>query len=592
MDLDGWTGDLLIFLVTAGIIVPVFYRARVGTVLAFLIAGVALGPHGLATFADDAPWLRHVTFVEEERVASFAELGVMFLLFTIGLELSLTRLWAMRKLVFGAGSIQTLVTAVAVGGLSLLFDVPPEAAIVFGLGLAFSSTAIVLQLLIQQRRLSGDLGAVTLGILLMQDLLVVPGVILVTVLGDDTSSVGLSLLRGIGLAVAVVTVILAVGQYVLRPLVRLAASTGSREIVLAIAILVAIGGAALTAAAGLSPALGAFLGGLLFGSSEYRHQVEVDIEPFKGLLLGLFFMSVGMTIDLALLGSEFIAVVAAVAALFLLKSVIAAGAARLFGVPVPAAVEAGILMAGAGEFAFVLFTLARREGLMTSSDLGFVATVAAVSMMLTPAVGVLARRVGKRLARNAAPAGQAAARTETDEFSEHVIIGGYGRVGEVVAAVLDATATPYVALDLNATRVSEARAAGRPVIFGDASRQEILERVGAGRARAFVLTADLPAETDRTVAMIRSHWPDARIFARARDVNHARGLSAQGVAAAVPEAFEGSLALADRVLAGIGVSAALAGETIGAARAGALSAGAGNAERHSPPAPVQTPPPG
>lgn len=585
MDLDGWTGDLLIFLVTAGLIVPVFYRARVGTVLAFLIAGVALGPHGLATFSGDMPWLRHITFDDEERIASFAELGVMFLLFTIGLELSLTRLWAMRKLVFGAGSVQTLLTAAIIGGIALLFDVPPEAAIVFGIGLAFSSTAIVLQLLIQQRRLAGSLGAATLGILLMQDLFVVPGVILVTVLGDDSSSVGLSLLRGIGLAVAVVTVILAVGQYVLRPLVRLAASTGSREIVLAIAILVAIGGAALTAAAGLSPALGVFLGGLLFGSSEYRHQVEVDIEPFKGLLLGLFFMSVGMTIDLSLLGSEFLAVIAAVAALFLLKSLIAAAAARLFGIPVPAAVEAGILMAGAGEFAFVIFTLARREGLMTSGDLGFVTTVAAVSMMPTPAFGVLARVVGKRLARTAAP-DTGTVTAPTDEQSGHVIIAGYGRVGEVVAAAIEATSTPYVALDLDASRVTGARAAGKHVIFGDAGRQEILERVGADRATAFVVTADLPAETDRTVAMILKHWPGARVFARARDPDHARRLAAQGAMAAVPEAFEGSLALADRVLSGIGVRAAVVAETIAAARANALSAEEGSAGRHPPPATV------
>jgi CPA2 family monovalent cation:H+ antiporter-2 len=584
MELDGWTGDLLIFLVTAGIIVPVFYRARVGTVLAFLIAGVALGPHGLATLADDVPFLAHVTFVDEERVASFAELGVMFLLFTIGIELSLTRLWAMRKLVFGAGSAQTLLTATVIFGIALLFHVPPEAAIVFGLGLAFSSTAIVLQLLIQERRLTGDLGGVTLGVLLMQDLFVVPGVILVTVLGDDSSSVGLSLIRGIGLAVAMVTVILAVGQYVLRPLVRLAASTGSREIVLAIAILVAIGGAALTSAVGLSPALGAFLGGLLFGSSEYRHQVEVDIEPFKGLLLGLFFMSVGMTIDLGLLGSEFFAVIAAVAALFLLKSALAAAAARLFGIPTPAAIEAGMLMAGAGEFAFVLFTLARGEGLVTSADLGFVTTVAAVSMMATPAFGLLARAVGSRLAR-AGLQNAAAATPPPDELSGHVIIGGYGRVGEVVAAALAATATRYVALDLDANRVAEARAAGRPVIFGDASRQEILERVGAERAVGFVVTADLPAETDRTVAMIRRAWPAAKVFARARDPAHARRLAANGAAAAVPEAFEGSLALADRVLLGIGVPTEAVAEAIDAARADALSAD-GSAGRNPPPAPI------
>ncbi len=571
MDLDGWTQDLLIFLVVAGVIVPVFYRVRVGTVLAFLIAGVALGPGGLGSLVNEAPWLRHVTFASEERVTPFAELGVMFLLFTIGLELSFTRLWAMRKLVFGAGATEVVAATVVIAAVAAAFGVRPSAAIVFGLGLALSSTAIVLQLLSADRRLGTEVGRAVLGILLMQDLMVVPGVILITIIGDEGASITLSLLRGIGLAVVVVLFILVLGRFLLRPLVRLAASTGSREIVLAIAILVAIGAAVITSAAGLSAALGALLAGILLGSGEYRHQVEIDIEPFKGLLLGLFFMSVGMGIDVAFFGQEFFRILAGVALLLVVKAVLVFGVARLFAISRHASVESALLLAGAGEFAFVLFTLARQEALMTSADLRFVTTVAALSMMLTPALGALGWRLEGRVFRSAQKRKDPIATDEEAALSNHVILGGYGRIGEMVAFALEATAIPYVALDLNARRASTARKAGKPVHFGDASRQEMLERVGAARAKAFVLTSDLSAEIDRTVAVIKQAWPEARIFARARDPEHARKLAGQGVFGAVPEAFEASLTLAQRVLLGIGLPDGAVAQAIDDARARAMT---------------------
>ncbi|MGD9738825.1 MAG: cation:proton antiporter [Bauldia sp.] len=570
MDLDGWTRDLLIFLVTAGIIVPVFYRARIGTVLAFLIAGAVLGPGGLGSLVDQQPWLRHITFVDEERVEPFAQLGVMFLLFTIGLELSFQRLWAMRRYVFGAGTAQTLGATVAIGGVAMAFGVALDAAIVFGLGLAFSSTAIVLQLLIQARRLSADVGKATLGILLMQDLMVVPGVILISVLaGEGETSIPLALLRGIGTAIAAVLVIVVLGRYLLHPLLRLAASTGSREIVVAIGILVAVAGAAITSAVGLSPALGALLGGLLLGASEYRHQIEVDIEPFKGLLLGLFFMSVGMSLNFAFLASEILPILAAVVALIVVKLAVVFAVCRVFGLRTPESLEAGFLLAGAGEFAFVLFTLARQEGLMTSADLRFVTTVAAISMMLTPILGPLGTRLSRRMRARVEEHGEQAP-TGTLDTADHVVIGGFGRVGAMVARTLDAASVPYVALDLDPDNVSAARAEGRHVYFGDASRFEILEKLGGSKAKAFVLTSDMPAQVDLAVKAIRDAWPDVAIYARARDPDHGRRLAGLGATAAVPEAFEGSLSLARRVLVGVGVPDELAEEATRAILAEAM----------------------
>lgn len=553
MEFEGWTRDLLIFLVTAGIVVPLFSRIRLGIVLGFLLAGVLLGPGGLGALADDVEWLSYVTFSDDERVAPLAELGVLFLLFTVGLELSVGRLWAMRRLVFGAGMAQILISAVVIAIAARWFNAGPTAVII-GLGLAFSSTAIALQLLIQAKRLGSEVGRTTFGILLMQDLMVVPGVILITVLGGDSEvSEQTAILRGLGLAVGVVGGIVIVGRFVLEPLLRLAASTKSREIIVAIALLVAIGAATLTAAAGLSAALGAFLAGLLLAASEYRHQIEVDIEPFKGLLLGLFFMTVGMGVDLEVVRGELLAVIAAVAALVVVKGAIVYGVVRIFGGSHPTAVEASFLLAGAGEFAFVLFSLARGESLFVATDLDFATTVAAVSMLLTPLLAMVGQRLNSRLARVIEGEGADHAPVEVGELSNHVIIGGFGRVGEMVGTLLETMSTPYVAIDLDARRVASARSEGRPVYYGDIGRQELLERLGGDKAAGFVITSDLPIETDHTVAMIRQIWPNAKIFARAKDPAHAHRLLGIGATDVVPEATEGSLQLAAHVMQGIGL---------------------------------------
>ena len=547
-----WIRELMIVLATAGVVVPLFGRLRFGPVLGFLIAGVILGPGGLGQLSDRVPWLALLTFSDPETVRPFAELGVIFLLFLIGLEFSLDRLWAMRRTVLGIGSLQVFLSMLIIGATAVWTIGGVAVPLVVAMALALSSTAIASQVMIEQRRFAAPVGRLCIGVLLFQDLMVVPIVIIVGLLGGDGVAVPAALLRAVGTAVVAVAVILTVGRFAVTPLMRLAAATGSRELIVAIALFLAIGTGLLTEMAGLSAALGAFLAGMLLGDGEFRHQIEVEIDPFKGLLLGLFFMTVGMSFNLASLQSNLLLLIAAVAALLFFKGVTIYGATRLFGIEPPVAAETAFVLAGAGEFAFVVFTLAQREGVLTPDFYQFLLSVAALSMLATPTMAAVGRRIGARLAARRSSAHHGVG-TGSGALAGHVVIGGFGRVGRAVARLLDATGIAYVALDLNTERVAIARGRGRPVFYGDASRYEILRQVGGASARAFVVTTDRPAAAERMVRAIRMAWPDAAIYARALDPDHAFRLIEAGATSVVPEALEGSLQLGGRVLAGLGL---------------------------------------
>ncbi len=552
MSEGGLFKDLMIVLAVAGLVVPLFGRLKVGLVPAFLIAGVIVGPGGLGGLVDRWPWLAAVTFSDPDRVRPFAELGVLFLLFLIGLELSLDRLWAMRRLVLGLGSAQVVVSAALIAAIAAAYGNRFGMSVAVGLGFALSSTAIVTQVLIEARRLAIPTGRTAFSVLLFQDLMVVPIVIVVGLLGGEEAAVSGAVARAIALAAVAVALIVIVGRFMVGPLMRLAAKTGSREAVVAITLFLAIGMALITGAVGLSAALGAFLAGLLIGESEYRHQVEVDIEPFKGLLLGLFFMTVGMTFNPTVIAAGFVAIVASVIGLLAIKGVVVLVLGRLFRLETAVAVEAAFLLAGAGEFAFVVLTLSRDVGLLQPAERQFFMTVAALSMLSTPALAWMGRKLAEQIARHGETSRHGVGGAAAD-LAEHVVIGGFGRVGRMVAEILDAERIPYVALDLDANVVRAERAAGRPVFYGDASRREILQRVGGANARAFVVTTDAAEAEERMVRAIRSAWPDAVIHARAKDATHACRLTEIGVASAVPETLEGSLQLAGRVLAGEGL---------------------------------------
>ncbi len=547
--------EAIVFLVAAGVVVPLLHRLRVGSVLGYLIVGGVIGPFGLGLWASAYPPLAAVVITDLDGVQALAELGVLFLLFTIGLELSLDRLWAMRRLVFGLGSLQVLITGGIIGAIAWQFGNSVPASIVLGACLALSSTAIVMQILLQKRRLATPLGRASFAILLMQDLAVVPILFVVGVLGAKVEgSIGLELALALGKAVLTIGAIYLVGRLVLRPVLRLVAQARSPEMFMAAVLLAVVGIATITGFAGLSMPLGAFLAGLLLAETEFRHEIEVDIEPFKGLLLGLFFMSVGMGIDWRVVADEPFWIAGGVVGLFALKSTITAGLCLAFGVPRAAALETGLLLGQGGEFAFIVVGLAMSLALL-SADVGqYMLIVTGLTMLATPLVAAAAARLAARLAHHdtaSAAEGDLAAVATIDG---HVVIAGFGRVGRLVAATLQAEALPFLALDNDAAAVARERASGLPVFFGDASRLEMLVRAHVERAGAVVVTLDDPASAERIVGAVHGAWPAIPIYARARDAAHAARLTAAGASVAVPLPTEASLQLAGRVLVGLGLS--------------------------------------
>ena len=562
--------EVVVFLVAAGVVLPIMHRLRINPILGYLVIGAAIGPFGLGLLADDLPWLGYAVISDIEGVKALAELGVIFLLFMIGLELSFDRLWRMRRLVFGLGGAQVVVTGIAIGAIAWAWGNDPAASVVLGACLALSSTAIVMQLLIDRRQLGSPVGRASFSILLFQDLAVVPILFLLGVLGADTEGGGslwLSLLWALAKAAGAVAVILVVGRLVIRPVFRLVSAARSRELFMAVTLLTVIGTAAATGAAGLSMALGAFLAGLLLAETEYRHEIEVDLEPFKGLLLGLFFMSVGMGVDLRAVADQLFWVLASVVGLYLLKTALATALALAFRLPRATAVESGLLLGQGGEFAFLVVGMAIALGVIPRDIAQFMLIVVGLTMMVTPIVSVLARQLGAALSRTDAARPSEGGLAELAEAEGHVIIAGYGRVGALLGEILDQQQIPNVALDLDSEAVTRQRKAGVPVYYGDATRAEILKRAGAEHAQALVLTMDSSRAASRAATEARRHWPDLPIYARARDVAHAKDLMGAGATLAVPENLEVSLQMAEEVLQGVGVTTDAARQLIAERRA-------------------------
>jgi CPA2 family monovalent cation:H+ antiporter-2 len=550
---DGLKG-LIIFLVVAGVIVPLFHRARIGTVLGFLVAGMALGPHGIGRFIGTLPWLHYVTFDDPQRGEGLAEFGIIILLFLLGLELSLQRLWHLRRYVLGVGLAQVALTTVAIGLTVRFAGGGPPAGVVLGLCLALSSTAIVMQLLIEQHRVALPVGRVALSVLLFQDLMVVPILFIVGRLGGGTSEnirqAGiLPLIAPFAEALAAVIAIMLVGRFVLRPLLHAALRTGSRDLIMAITLLILIAASMATGAAGLSVALGAFLAGLLLSDSEARHHIEVDLEPFKGLLLGIFFITVGTRLDVAAIAADALWIAFAVLVLMGGKAAILYVGARLFGVPRSVAAEVALLLAQAGEFGFVVLGVAQTSALLSPRLGSGAVAVVGISMLMTPLAAYAGRLLAGRL--KTVDHGRHAPTGDVAEFGNHVVIGGLGRVGQLIVRALEAEYVPYVGLDADGEMIGRLRAEGHSAYFGDAARLEMLEKIGARNARAFVVTVNDPLAAERMVAAARQIQPNALVFARAADKAHAARLIALGAVSVIPETVEASLQLAARLLTGL-----------------------------------------
>jgi monovalent cation:proton antiporter-2 (CPA2) family protein len=532
----------------AAIVVPVFHRFKMSPVLGFLLAGVVIGPFGLAII-DRA-----------EDVKTLAEFGIIFLLFLIGLELSFDRLWTMRRLVFGLGAAQVVVTGCVIGLIAWAWGNAVQTSIILGACLALSSTAVVIQLLSERGEFSSHFGRSTFGILLFQDLAVVPILVLVTVLGSGgEASLVKSLGFAAGKAVLAIGIIVVLGRLLLRPLFRLVTRTRIPELFVALTLLAVIGTAVLTGLSGLSMALGAFLAGLLIAETEFRHQVEIDIQPFKGLLLGVFFLSVGMGIDITAVADQVFWVAGAVAGLIIIKALIATGLCLIFGLSRSIAIQTGLYLGQAGEFAFVVVGLALTFSLVPIPVGQFMLIVASLSMVVTPLVAYLGRRLGERLATQDAAAqlgpDQAKAEDTATGHASHVIIAGFGRVGQTVAKLLKEQNIPFTALDLDAQRIAACRNQGLPVFYGDARRADVLARVGAAEASSIVITLDEPAAASQAITNFRRQWPEVPIYARARDMAASVTLRELGADHVVPETVESSLQLSTQLLSGLGFPA-------------------------------------
>jgi CPA2 family monovalent cation:H+ antiporter-2 len=563
--------DAFVFLAAAGLVIPVMKRVRLNPILGFLLIGLVLGPHGLARLAIDFPWLSHVLITDVEGVRAVAELGVVFLLFMIGIELSIDRLVALHRLVFGLGTLQILVTALIVGAVAHAFDNSVEASIVLGLCLALSSTAFVVQLLTDQGRFGTAVGRGSFAILLAQDLAVVPILLLVGALGDASDSILGSLAFATLGAAVVITAILLIGRRVVRPLFRMAGSARSPEVFMAATLLLILGSAVFTDAVGLSPALGAFIAGLLIAETEYRHEIHANIEPFKGLLLGLFFISIGMYMDLGELFRQPALILMSVVGLFTIKAAVVFVLARAFRQRNADAVEMGLLLGEGGEFAFAIIGFAASVALLPEATAQFMLLVVTATLFVTPAAARFARAAARRLEPPAAPDRADDVRLPTG-IEGHVVIAGYGRLGRLIADILERQRIGHVAVDLDVERVAEMRAQGAPVFVGDASRATLLHNLKLDAAAALVVTMNDAAAAERVVAAARALRRDLPILARARDNAHAVNLMSAGATRVVPEVVEAGLQLGHLLLDQVGVPADASREIIELERSNAEQA--------------------
>jgi len=554
IDLQSYQEPIL-FLATAGIVVPLFHRLRISPVLGFLAAGALLGPYGLGRLMPTYPWINWITFTNPEGTSRLAEFGVVFLLFTIGIELSWQRLRTLRRLVFGFGSLQVLLGALVLGLAFYAFRTVGTitAATIVGLALALSSTAIVIPVLAEQKRLNTAAGRASFSALLFQDLLVAPILFAIAVLDTSKpevtpSSFAILILQ----AVIALVLIIGLGRLMLRPFFQLVSTTKSPELFMAACLLVVMVTSLIAAVSGLSMALGAFIAGILLSETEYRRAVDVTIQPFKGLLLGVFFVSVGMSLDLFRFLEAPILILSLAATVIIIKGVTIVAIGRPYGLNTAEAAETGLLLGPGGEFGLVILGSAMIAGLVPAGIGQNLLLVTTLTMVAIPLLARFGQRLGRKLEVHRPLDPLAAIAPPTDEVGR-VIIAGYGRVGQLVAEMLERHKVPYLAIDLDPARVASERKAGKPVYYGDGTYPEFLRACGIDRALALVITLDTLSSIEGVVSAARQECSDITIVARARDARHATQLYELGVDDAVPETIEASLQLTEAVLSDIGV---------------------------------------
>ncbi len=526
--------EMLLLLGGAVVAAPLFKRIGLGTILGYLAAGVAIGP--VARLITSGEAILHV-----------AELGIVFLLFLIGLELKPSRLWALRRQIFGLGLAQVLVTGALLGlaGMALLGLALP-AAVVIGFGLALSSTAFALQILEQDGTSNAEFGQTAFSILLFQDLAIVPLLALIPLLSPAPAGAPSPILPQLGITLAAIAALVLAGRFLINPLFGIIANTGAKEAMIAAALFVVLGAAALMQAAGLSMAMGAFIAGVMLAESSYRHELEADIEPFRGILLGLFFMAVGLSLDLGVLISHWGLILAVVPVLMALKVAATFAVCRSFGCSHDDAVRIAFLLPQGGEFAFVLFTAAAAAAIFAADTASILIAVVTLSMALTPLFAGLSKRLLKP-----PPAEELA--EDFDGAGADVLMIGFSRFGQIAAQMLLSGGSNVTIIDHSAERVRSAGLFGFRIYFGDGTRRDVLEASGIRRAKVVAVCTNKREITDRIVELVQSAYPDAKLYVRSYDRTHTLQLRAQNVDYELRETFESGLLFGQKTLEALGM---------------------------------------
>ncbi len=543
--------DSLVILGAAGLVIPGFARFRISPVIGFILVGLLVGPSGLGSLVGQYPWLWHITISNREAIEPFAELGVILLLFSIGLELSFRRLWSMRAQVFGVGAAELIGSGALIAlGLYLLGQ-PTTGAIGLGLALALSSTAVVLPMVGTQTAV----GRAAFSMLLFEDLALVPIIFMLGALAPSVavspdgawSEMASTLAKG-GITIAIM---LLLGRFILPHVFSQAARTKSPEVFLAASLLVVIISSLATSIAGLSPIVGALLAGLLIAETDYHGEVEVITAPFKGLALGVFLITVGMSLDIRVILANWPSLLLAVLGVVLVKTLVTASLLYLSGARKGLAMEVGVLMSSPSETTLIVLSTAAAAQLILPSTAAFWQIVTAIGLTITP----LLARLGHNMARRVEMAlGEEPAETEQEQTEAAAVVIGFGRVGHMVCDLLKSHNQRFIVIESDPDVVADARRRGYPILFGDVSRTEMLDKLRLGHSRALILTMDDPVLSVRVTKRVRGWVPDLPIIVRARDTDHAAQLYKAGASDAVPETLESSLQLAETALVDLGVA--------------------------------------
>lgn len=539
--------DSLVILGAAGLVIPAFARFRITPVIGFILVGILVGPFGLGAFISDYPSLYYVTITDPASIAPFAELGIILLLFSIGLELSFGRLWTMRKQLFGLGAVELIAASSLIALALMLIGEAKTGAIGLGLALALSSTALVLPI----AGTTSPVGKLALAMLLFEDLALVPIIFLLSAMAPSAAAGGFAALaKVIIIGIATVAAMLILGRWLLPPLFAQAARTKSPELFLSVSLLTVISASLATTAVGLSPIVGALVAGLLIAETKYRAEVELTTAPFKGLALGIFLISIGMSLDLNLIAAQWTEVIGAVVGVILIKALVTAFLLRLSGVSSGVAAETSVLMASPSETTLIVLTSALTAQIISPQTAAFWTVVTAVGLTITP----LLARVGHDIARRIEWQQNKDTPLDIATGEQRTVLIGFGRVGRLVADMLETHSRAYIAIEADVDHVTMARREGRPVRFGDAARAATLDALDLASASAVVLTMDDPVQAVRLTTTLRKRFPELTIVARARDTDHAAELYRAGATDAVPETLESSLQLSEAVLVDLGVA--------------------------------------